>query len=108
MNEIIYASDFCFIKPGPATTMECLSLGKPVIFYLSATFSEFTNVQFVIKKKVGFYAMDNEFLFLRYVKKLLDEKYYSSLMKNMEYFSVSDGAYQIAEFLNKYLSNQNE
>lgn len=108
MNEIIYASDFCFIKPGPATTMECLSLGKPVIFYLSATFSEFTNVHFAVKKKVGFYAMDNEYLFLKYVKKLLDEKYYNSIIKNMQYFSVSNGAYQIAEFLDRYLSNSKD
>ncbi|MFN3411190.1 MAG: glycosyltransferase [Exilispira sp.] len=105
MNEIIYASDFCFIKPGPATTMECLSLGKPVIFYLSATFSELTNVNFVVKKKVGFYAMDNEYLFLRYVKKLLDENFYESLTKKLQYFSVSDGAYKIAKFLDNYLSN---
>lgn len=104
MNEIIFASDFCFIKPGPATTMECLSLGKPVIFYLSATFSELTNVNFVVRKKVGFYAMDNEYLFLRYVKKLLDEKFYNSVIKNIKYFSISNGAYKIAEFLDKSLS----
>ncbi len=104
MNEIIYASDFCFIKPGPATTMECLSLGKPVIFYLSATFSELTNVNFVVKKKVGFYAMDNEYLFLRYVKKLLNEQFYTNILKNIKYFSISDGAYKIAEFIDKSLS----
>ena len=107
MNEIIYASDFCFIKPGPATTMECLSLKRPVIFYLSATFSEYTNVSFVVKKKVGFYAMDNEFLFLRYVKKLLDENFYNSISKNLEYFSASDGAFRIAKFIDKYLTEQN-
>lgn len=105
MNEIIYASDFCFIKPGPATTMECLTLGKPVIFYLSATFSELTNVNFVVKKKVGFYAMDNEYLFLRYVKRLLNENFYESLTKKLQYFSASDGAYKIAKFLDNYLSN---
>ena len=104
MNELIYASDFCFIKPGPATTMECLSLGKPVIFYLSATFSEFTNVNFVVKKKVGLYAMDNEYLFLKYVKRLLNDKYYQSLKNNLKYFSVANGAYKIAEFLDKKLS----
>jgi len=104
MNELIYASDFCFIKPGPATTMECLSLGKPVIFYLSATSSEFTNVNFVVKKKVGLYAMDNEYLFLKYVKRLLNDKYYQSLKNNLKYFSVANGAYKIAEFLDKKLS----
>lgn len=107
MNEVIFASDFCFIKPGPATTMECLSLGKPVIFYLSATFSELTNVNFAVKKKVGFYAMDNEYLFLKYVKKLLDEKYYNSIIKNTKYFSCADGAYRIAKFLDSYLSKNN-
>ena len=106
MNELIFVSDFCFIKPGPATTMECLSFGKPVIFYLSATFSELMNVRFVIKQKVGFYALNNEFLFLRYVKKLLDKEYYDQLKKNFEQFSVTNGANQIARFIDYHLEKQ--
>ena len=106
MNELIFVSDFCFIKPGPATTMECLSFGKPVIFYLSATFSELMNVRFAVKQKVGFYALNNEFLFLRYVKKLLDKEYYDQLKKNFEQFSVTNGANQIARFIDYHLEKQ--
>jgi len=64
------------------------------------------NVRFVIKQKVGFYALNNEFLFLRYVKKLLDKEYYDQLKKNFEQFSVTNGAYQIARFIDYHLEKQ--
>jgi processive 1,2-diacylglycerol beta-glucosyltransferase len=56
INELIYASDFCFIKPGPATTWEVLSMKKPIIFFESAQLSENPNIKFVVENRLGYYA----------------------------------------------------
>ena len=56
INELIHASDFCFIKPGPATTWEVMSMKKPIIFFESAQLSENPNIKFVVENRLGYYA----------------------------------------------------
>jgi processive 1,2-diacylglycerol beta-glucosyltransferase len=55
LNELIHAADFCFIKPGPATTWEVLSMKKPIIFFESAQLSENPNIKFVVNNGLGYF-----------------------------------------------------
>ncbi len=40
VQKVIYISDFCLIKPGPATTWEIMTYRKPILFTRSAQLSE--------------------------------------------------------------------
>jgi len=99
MHELMGAADFCFIKPGPATTMEALALQKPVIFSRPVHQGERSNIQYIVKKGLGFFAGDSPRLFLRAVHALMDSSTEQLIHERFSTIAVSNGAEKIARFI---------
>jgi UDP-N-acetylglucosamine:LPS N-acetylglucosamine transferase len=99
MNELIYLSDFVFIKPGPSTTMETIWLKKPILFYKSAQMSESPNIRYVTDNGIGYYIGDNVKKFVKTVDSLVRGKAGTDAARRYESLKVENGAYDIARFV---------
>ena len=99
MNDLMGAADFCFIKPGPSTTMEALALQKPLIFSRPVHQGERSNIRYAVKHGIGFFAGHSPRLFLRAVNALMDDSTALSIRNRYSTISVSNGAEEIARFI---------
>jgi processive 1,2-diacylglycerol beta-glucosyltransferase len=99
MNELIYLSDFVFIKPGPSTTMETIWLKKPILFYKSAQMSESPNIRYVTDNGIGYYIGDNVGKFAKTVENLVRGKAGVETARRYGSLKIENGAYDIARFV---------
>jgi UDP-N-acetylglucosamine:LPS N-acetylglucosamine transferase len=99
MNELIYLSDFVFIKPGPSTTMETIWLKKPILFYKSAQMSESPNIRYVTDNGLGYYIGDNVGKFARTVENLVRGKAGAETARRYDRLKIENGAFDIARFV---------
>jgi UDP-N-acetylglucosamine:LPS N-acetylglucosamine transferase len=106
MNELIGAADFCFIKPGPATTWEVLSLRKPILFAASAQLSENPNIRYVVRHKVGYYVGVSPKRFARRVRELMEASALAQVRRSYQRLALKNGADDIARFLDAVLSGR--
>jgi UDP-N-acetylglucosamine:LPS N-acetylglucosamine transferase len=104
MNELINASDFCFIKPGPATTWEVLSLRKPILFAASAQLSENPNIRYAVRNRVGTYVGMSPQRFVRRVRELMENSALQQVQQQYDRLALKNGADDIARFVNAVLS----
>jgi len=104
MNELINAADFCFIKPGPATTWEVLSLRKPILFSASAQLSENPNIRYAVRHRVGFYVGASPKRFVRRVRELMNEAVLARVQSSYDRLGLKNGADDIARYVNGVLS----
>jgi processive 1,2-diacylglycerol beta-glucosyltransferase len=103
MNELINAADFCFIKPGPATTWEVLSLRKPILFAASAQLSENPNIRYAVRHGVGYYVGVSPKRFARRVRELMNTAALARVRRSYERLALKNGADDIARFVNGVL-----
>jgi UDP-N-acetylglucosamine:LPS N-acetylglucosamine transferase len=103
MNELISASDFCFIKPGPATTWEVLSLRRPILFTTSAQLSENPNIRYAVRHQVGFYAGLSPLRLVRLIRYLMDEAVLRGIQASYDQLRLENGADAIARFVDGLL-----
>ncbi|MBN1837045.1 MAG: hypothetical protein JW820_14410 [Spirochaetales bacterium] len=103
LNELIQASDFCFIKPGPATTWEVLSFKKPILFFESAQLSENPNIRYVVDNLLGFYVGSSVRKLNRKVQALLEGPALEACREAYASMEIGNGAYAIARFLDDVL-----
>jgi len=103
INELIYASDFCFIKPGPATTWEVLSMKKPIIFFESAQLSENPNIKFVVGNRLGYYAGNMPRKLSQIVDWFLGGYGLQECRRAYEDIIIKNGSTAIARFLDQLL-----
>ena len=106
INELIYASDFCFIKPGPATTWEVLSMKKPIIFFESAQLSENPNIKFVVNNRLGYYAGNMPRKFCQIVEWFLGGYGLQECSRAYEDITIKNGSAAIARFLDQVLAGK--
>lgn len=106
INELIYASDFCFIKPGPATTWEILSMRKPIIFFGSAQLSENPNIQFVVENRLGYYAGNMPRKLSQIVEWFLAGYGLQECRRAYEEITIKNGSTEIARFLDQVLDER--
>jgi UDP-N-acetylglucosamine:LPS N-acetylglucosamine transferase len=106
INELIYASDFCFVKPGPATTWEVLSMKKPIIFFESAQLSENPNIKFVVDNRLGYYAGNMPRKLCQIVEWFLGGYGLQECRRAYEDISIRNGAAPIARFLDRVLDGR--
>ena len=104
MNELINAADFCFIKPGPATTWEVLSLRKPILFAASSQLSENPNIRYAVRSRVGYYVGMSPQRFVRRVRELMQESELEQVQRQYDRLALKNGADDIARFVNAVLS----
>jgi len=106
MNELINAADFCFIKPGPATTWEVLSLRKPILFAASAQLSENPNIRYAVRHRVGYYVGVSPKRFVRRVRELMNEAVLAQVQRSYDRLGLKNGADDIARYINGVLSGR--
>ncbi len=106
MNELINAADFCFIKPGPATTWEVLLLRKPILFAASAQLSENPNIRYVVRHRLGHYVGVSPQRFVRRVRELMEAGALAQVRRSYEKLVLRNGADDIARFLDAVLSGR--
>jgi len=99
MNELIDVSDICFIKPGPATMMECMHSRKPIIFSQAATPCEQAHANYAVFKRVAKETGGNPILFGIAVKHFLRDEVLDEVARRYERLALENGAAKIAEFL---------
>jgi UDP-N-acetylglucosamine:LPS N-acetylglucosamine transferase len=103
LNELIQASDFCFIKPGPATTWEVLSFQKPILFFASAQLSENPNIRYVVDNRLGYFVGNSVRKLNRKVRALLEGPPLDACLQAYAGLELRNGAYSIAAFLDDVL-----
>jgi UDP-N-acetylglucosamine:LPS N-acetylglucosamine transferase len=106
INELVNAADFCFIKPGPATTWEVLSLRKPILFAASAQLSENPNIRYAVRNRVGRYVGVSPLRFARRVQELMDDAALAEVQRHYDRLNLQNGADDIARFVDKVLSGR--
>jgi processive 1,2-diacylglycerol beta-glucosyltransferase len=106
INELIHASDFCFIKPGPATTWEVLSMKKPIIFFESAQLSENPNIKFVVENRLGYYAGNMPRKLSQIVEWFLAGYGLQECQRAYEEITIENGSTPIAKFLDQVLNEK--
>jgi UDP-N-acetylglucosamine:LPS N-acetylglucosamine transferase len=105
INELIYASDFCFIKPGPATTWEVLSMKKPIIFFESAQLSENPNIKFVVENRLGYYVGNMPRKLSQIVEWFLGGYGLQECEQAYEEITIENGSEKIARFIDQVMEN---
>jgi len=106
INELVNAADFCFIKPGPATTWEVLSLRKPILFAASAQLSENPNIRYAVRNRVGRYVGVSPLRFARRVQELMDDGALAEVQRHYDRLNLQNGADDIARFVDTVLSGR--
>jgi 1,2-diacylglycerol 3-beta-galactosyltransferase len=99
MNELIDVSDVCFIKPGPATMMECMHLRKPIIFNAAATPCEQEHANYAVFRGVGKFTDGNPMLFGIAARHFLKEEVRQDVARRYERLAIRNGAAEIAAFV---------
>jgi UDP-N-acetylglucosamine:LPS N-acetylglucosamine transferase len=106
LNELIHASDFCFIKPGPATTWEVLSFRKPILFFESAQLSENPNIRYVVDNSLGYFVGNSLRKLTAHVSALLEGPALEACHRGYANLELGNGAYDIARFLDRVLEGK--
>jgi UDP-N-acetylglucosamine:LPS N-acetylglucosamine transferase len=101
MNELIEASDICFIKPGPATMMECMHSRKPIVFSQAATPCEQAHANYAIFRGVAKETGGNPMLFGIAVKHFLKDEVRAEVARRYDRLALENGAAKIAEFVDE-------
>ncbi|HOX32499.1 MAG TPA: hypothetical protein PLB91_09210 [Spirochaetales bacterium] len=104
MNELIACADICFIKPGPATMMECMHSRKPIIFGNAATPCEQAHANYAVFRGLGKYAGDAIPLFASALKHFLKDEVREEVARRYEALELRNGAGEIAAFIDERLS----
>jgi UDP-N-acetylglucosamine:LPS N-acetylglucosamine transferase len=99
MNELICVSDVCFIKPGPATMMECMHSAKPIIFNVAATPCEQEHANYAVFRGVAKYTDGNPMLFGMAARHFLRDEVREEVARRYEKLALRNGAADIAAFV---------
>jgi UDP-N-acetylglucosamine:LPS N-acetylglucosamine transferase len=99
MNELIRVSDVCFIKPGPATMMECMHSAKPIIFNVAATPCEQEHANYAVFRGVAKYTDGNPMLFGMAARHFLKDEVRDDVARRYEKLALRNGAADIAAFV---------
>jgi processive 1,2-diacylglycerol beta-glucosyltransferase len=99
MHELMMASDFCFIKPGPNTAVEAMVLRKPMLFTRYVHQGEKSNIQFAEEHGIGFATGDSPALFLEKIKLLMDDRNLKEIKSHYDGIVIKNGAEDIARFI---------
>lgn len=99
MNELISVADVCFIKPGPATTLECMHSKKAIIFCMAATPCEREHANFAIARGVAKDAGNSVTLFSAALKHFLKKETIQRVAERYNSIQLPNGAPYIAAFV---------
>jgi processive 1,2-diacylglycerol beta-glucosyltransferase len=102
----ISVADVCYIKPGPATTMECMHSRKPIIFSNAATPCEQAHANYAVFRGVAKYAGDAVPLFAAALRHFLKDEVREEVARRYESIELKNGAADIAAFIDETLNRK--
>jgi UDP-N-acetylglucosamine:LPS N-acetylglucosamine transferase len=108
MNEIIEVADVCFIKPGPATMMECMHSRKPIIFSAASTPCEQAHANYAVFRGVARFTDGNPMAFGMAAKHFLRDEVREDVARRYERLALRNGAADIAAFVDKVASGEGQ
>jgi len=98
MNELLSISDFTIAKAGASTTMESLIMSCPIIYTDWAACNEWTNVEFAMDNKAGWYAPDAK-TFFSIIREIQNTDILKTYKENPKKLGLKSGADEIAKFV---------
>lgn len=99
MYELINIADVVIAKAGPATLMEILGLGKPVVVSNYIKGQEQGNVDFLVQNKLGWFIREPH-LICKKIKELLESKgAHAATLDRIESMNLHSGTNEIAKYI---------
>jgi UDP-N-acetylglucosamine:LPS N-acetylglucosamine transferase len=104
IRELICSVDFCYIKPGPATTWEVMSCRKPILFTRSAQISEEKVLRYACSLGIARYGGVRPRDIARQIEQMMQPSFQDACRSRYEGLSLPAGGEDIARFIDRFLS----
>ena len=99
MHDLINISDCIVTKGGPATLMESLAVGKPVIISTYIRGQELGNMLYITQNKLGWYIPKPKRIVEKIMEIFSDDKYLEEIRSRIKKMNISNGLNDIADFI---------
>ncbi len=102
MPDLINISDCVITKAGPATVLETLSVGKPLILASYVRGQELGNMLYVVQNGLGWYIPDADEIIRKADEILYDDAVLGGIEKRIQDMHIQNGLYAIADFVYEF------
>ncbi len=99
MDEMIHMSDCAIVKAGPATVFELLCSKKPIIISTYLHNQELGNMQFAVKKKVGWYLINHNEIAQKAHSLLNDTQKHGAVTEHFNSFTIDTDTKKVVEYV---------
>ena len=99
MPDLINVSDCVITKGGPATVMETLSAGKPLILASYVRGQELGNMLYVVNNNLGWYIPKSREIIKKVKEIITDDSLLASIEKKIDAMHIQNGLEPIADFI---------
>ena len=99
MPDLINISDCIVTKGGPATLMESLAVGKPVIISTYIRGQELGNMLYIVQNKLGWYIPKPKCIVEKIEEIFSDDKYLEEIRGHIKKMNIRNGLNGIANFV---------
>ena len=102
MPDLINVSDCVITKGGPATVMETLSAGKPLILASYVRGQEFGNMLYVVNNNLDWYIPQPRKIIKKVKEIIADDSILSSIEQKIDTMHIQNGLEPIADFIYRF------
>ena len=102
MPDLINVSDCVITKSGPATVMETLSAGKPLILASYVRGQELGNMLYVVNNNLGWYIPKPRNIIKKVKEIIADDSLLSSIEKKIDTMHIQNGLGPITDFIYQF------
>jgi len=106
MPDLINVSDCVITKSGPATVMETLSAGKPLILASYVRGQELGNMLYVVNNNLGWYIPKPRKIIKKVKEIIADASLLNSIEKKIDTMHIQNGLEPIADFIYQFQKPQ--
>lgn len=99
MPDLINISDCIVTKGGPATLMESLAIGKPVIISTYIRGQELGNMLYITQNKLGWYIPEPDNIVQKVSEIFSDNKHLEDIHKHIKQMNIKNGLQDIVDFI---------
>ena len=102
MPDLINVSDCVITKSGPATVMETLSTGKPLILASYVRGQELGNMLYVVNNNLGWYIPKPRKIIKKVKEIITDDTLLASIEKKIDAMHIQNGLESISDFIYRF------
>lgn len=106
MDDLVNVSDCVITKSGPATVMEVLAAGKPLILASYVRGQELGNMLHVVKNRLGWYIPKPRKIIKKVAELISDDSLLPSIKEKIEALDIQNGLDSIADFIYHHTMNR--